>query len=578
MKQIWWKEDTFKGMSKEDKRTAIVKSAISFVGDCMSQMTNFYNNSKEFELMYQKRSYSNFTSESDSNSNSPLQIKEKTPAYNVVRMNVNTATNKVAKIKPKVTFLTKEKDEKEQTLAKKIYLWTLKQFKKGNVWRECQKGFVDSCISDLGIVKIIEENKKFIFRKIHPRKFFCSNPWSGSDIPYEGGETDVFPLYELIEMFPNMEKDLIKMHDKEQQIKIYEIFRTGKKQIICTDKVLIHYQDWKHNFIPYEPIRWTLGTEGVIGFGLVNEIVSLQERITEMLGHITDSSELNSVVRYAVAKGSNISEKDFNNAHAGIISYSGERAPTVLVSPIMHEQFFRHVETLYVRSFDTGISQLSAAGQIPAGLNQASGLALRNYHDIGSERFQIIKQEYENVFVNIAKKMLRMAPPKEFNDFIKEKDLEDVLDELQIYPTPLLPEEPTGQLQTVTDLMNIGFVSRDQALGLIDSPDIHKFLKSENARVDAINSIIENSLENNEKIKIDSALGIDLQLDIARRKYAELKTENKEENEDKIVLLNNFISSLIKEVQIQQQEMMIQQGGGVPQGSIPQAPQQTDEQ
>ena len=457
----------------------------------------------------------------------------------------------------------------------------MKQFKKGNIWRECQKGFVDACISDLGIIKIISTGMNFKFRKLHPRKFFCSNPWSGSDIPYEGGETDMFPLHELIEEFPESEKDLKKMHPEDESIQVYEIFRVGKKQIICTEKVLIHYDNWKHNFIPYEPIRWTLATEGVIGFGLVNEIVSLQERITEMLGNITHSAELNAVIRYAVAKGSNISEKDLNNRHGSIIHYAGDKAPEVLAPPVMNEQYFRHLDTLYVRSFDTGISQLSAAGQIPAGLNQASGLALRNYHDIGSERFQIIRQEYENIFVNIAKKMLKMSPPSEFKEFTKGKDMEDVLEELQVYPTPLLPEEPTGQLQTVTDLMNVGFISRDQALSLIESPDIHKFLKSENARIEAINTMIENALENNTKIQIDPALGIDLQLDIARRKYAELKAENKEEeHEEKLLLLNSFIDSLVAEVQLQQQRVLaqqqaVQQGGGAPppEGANPQAPQ-----
>ena len=580
--KIWWKEEDFKGLSDGNKRAAIIDAVITFCDTCMSDMESFYSNAAEFELMYQKRSYSNFgrSSKSTTTTTTPLQIRERTPAYNVVRMNVNTAANRVAKIRPKVTFLTKEKGEKEQSLAKKVYLWSLKQFKKGNIWRECQKGFIDACITDLGIIKIMKHDKNFKFRKLHPRKFFCSNPWSGSDVPYEGGETDLFPIHELIELFPESEKHLKKMHGQEEVIQVYEIFRAGKKHVICTDKVLIEYEDWDHMFIPYEPIRWTLATEGVIGFGLVNEIVSLQERITTMLGNITESSELNALIRYAIPKGSNVSEKDLNNRHGSIIYYNGETPPQVLSPPIMSEQYFRHLDTLYARSFDTGISQLSAAGQIPRGLNQASGLALRNYHDIGSERFQTIKQEYENVFVNIAKKMLQMGPPKDFNDFIKGKNLDDVLDELQVYPTPLLPEEPAGQLQTVTDLMNIGFVSKDQALSLIESPDIHKFLKSENARIEAINTLLENALQSNEKIQIDPALGIDLQLDIARRKYAELKAENKEdEHEDKILLLNNFIDSLVNEVQKQQQRLMAQQqqqGGGVQQGpqeQNPQAPQ-----
>ena len=99
--KIWWREEDFKGMKDADKRAAIVASAISFADDCMANMDSFYSNSAEFELMYQKRSYSNFGRTNESTTtDSPLQVRERAPAYNVVRMNVNTATNRVAKIKP----------------------------------------------------------------------------------------------------------------------------------------------------------------------------------------------------------------------------------------------------------------------------------------------------------------------------------------------------------------------------------------------------------------------------------------------------------------------------------------------
>ena len=72
-------------------------------------------------------------------------VIDQSPTYNVTRMNVETACNKISKIKPKVTFLTKGGDHEKRALAKELDLYCLNQFKKGNIWGVGRRSFKDAC-------------------------------------------------------------------------------------------------------------------------------------------------------------------------------------------------------------------------------------------------------------------------------------------------------------------------------------------------------------------------------------------------------------------------------------------------
>ena len=71
------------------------------------------------------------------------------------------------------------------------------------------------------------------------------------------------------------------------------------------------------------------------------------------------------------------------------------------------------------------------------------------------------------------------------------------------------------------------------------------------------------------ELTMDEVLGVDIQLDIARKKYAELLRENRPEaNDDKIVILKSFVDSIVQfqkeeqqKIQQQQIQMMMQAKG-----------------
>lgn len=564
MNKPWWMYD-----AKNYDHDSLLKEAKTSFDSYIDKMNCFYDDCCDFEQKYQERTfYKEEDNEMGKNeigkSDVPIRLESGGPSVNIVRMNVETAYNKIAKIKPKATFLTKDKEHQKRQLAEKIDQWILKQFKKGNAWVEGQQAFKDGCIFDLGILKLINKSKqKFCFKKLHPKSFFCSNPFYGDRSPMECGEVHYYSYWDLIDMFSEY-KDLIEKkyvnQNKDRSIPVYEAYRVGHCRILCTDKCIIDFRKWKYNFVPYEFMRWTVCTEGVVGYGLTHEVKTLQDRLTEMLGYITETADKVASNKTYVPWGSGVNESDLTNAIGAIVKYKGERPPHSNTPAILHPQYFEHFNSLFSFGMNNpGVNQFSATGSIPSGLRGASGLALRNYYDITTERFQITKQNYEDSFVNMAKKILLMDPPNEFNEFVKGYDVEDILDELQVYPTSLIPEEPVGQFQTLSELMNTGFISQEDAASLINSPDIRKFLKSKASRVDAIHFLIEEGLSNNTPIQVNSYLGIDLQIDIARKKYAELIKERETNNVNSLILLQSYMDALEQRIKSLQEKARLQQ-------------------
>ena len=218
---------------------------------------------------------------------------------------------------------------------------------------------------------------------------------------------------------------------------------------------------------------------------------------------------------------------------------------------------------LWQRAFEViGVSQLSAGGQIPRGLEKASGTALRTYQQTESERFQLIRNDYEESFIGMIKKAIKMLSDSDLP--ISRKEIMEAKDKMSIWTSSLLPETPAGRLAMVGDLFNSGLLKTDQALSLMESPDTAKFLNSETARTKAIDLLLDKALDKGEKPIYYPELGLDLYLDRSRKLLAEIIIED--EDIDKIQILQECIKELVKRVNEQTGigNVLNQLGGGSP--------------
>ena len=465
---------------------------------------------------------------------------------NVTSSAVETLVNKISKAKPKVTFLTKEADREHRELAKKLDAFMLKTFKRTKAWQKSSRAFKSACVTGVGVLKVIIEKSKIKIKKTSVFNFFCDNAHIGDDEPTVAGEFKSVQLAKLIELFPAKKKELMDVHgqDMEARVKVAEIYKMYDIAFVVTEKLILHEDKWD-NPLPYSLIKWEQADQGVLAAGVAKKINAMQNAITYIMGKTFTSIRNFAIPRVFVPKGAHPTVKDIHNIVGEIIEVNDTGKPITFSTPnATNPQVLQILEMLWQRAFEIiGISQLSAAGQIPRGLDKASGQALRSHQNIENERFATIRSDYEENFITLTKLILKLMPASMLPKGITEKNLKELKERANIWTSSLLPETVSGKLAMVGDLFNTGLLTGSQALSLMESPDTDKYIHSETSRLKAVDMLIDKAVDNGELPAYHPALGLDLYLDRAKKYFAELLIEDATDTK-KIEIMTNFIADL----------------------------------
>lgn len=446
---------------------------------------------------------------------------------NVVQSMVDTVVSKITKNKPKPTFLTDGGDWSLKQKAKKLEKFVQGQFYDTNFYDLASQAFRDSCIFGTGAIKvfvdpdtncvkaervfideIIVDDAESIYgapRQMHQKK------WVHKDV--------------LVEMFPDHEGAIgsassteINDYQTDARTNVKDMIlvveswhlpssstaKDGKHSISIQNETLFEEQ-YEKPYFPFVFFRWGVKPLGFFGQGLSEQLQGIQLEINKILRTIQVSMHLVSVPKLFVESGSKVVTAHLNNKIGGIVKYAGTKPEYQPLGQVPGE-LFSHLDRLYSRAYEiTGISQLSAQSQKPAGLN--SGKALREYNDIETERFMEIGIRYQNTFLDAAEIMIDMAKDiyedigeykvrAKGSNFIetiswKDVDLEEDKYMMEIFPTSALSSTPAGRLQDVQELLQAGFISKEDGLKLLDFPDLTSFYNLANASSENIEKTIE---------------------------------------------------------------------------------------
>ena len=574
MKKIWYEYDTqLTPMQTQE----LISCAQEYAQSLCSEMRRFYQKTKKYQKNYQHRTtgekFDIFNKGAVDRIDESFHVKDyPILTYNATRACCNTAHNKIAKVTPKITLLTKGGSRESIIFSQKIEKWIFKTFKKHTIYKKAARAFLDAVVSGVGVLKIFKENGMFNFYKINSFDFFCDHALTGSSEPTCAGEKRRISAYELIETFPS-KAEIIKMnhYDLSEKVLVTEMYKVGKKKIIFSEKILFLYENYEYEELPYELFKWGEATEGVISVGICEELYYLQQCITYIVEKIMNALHRIATTRIYTQKGSN--PEKLSNVDGEIIELNiGEKPPVTTQTPPVSDSVRQILADFWDKCFEvSGLSKMDAYGTMPAGLQQASGAALRAYNQIDSERFQLVRENYENNFVSIAKKMIKMSTDANLPKGVMKKDIAENIHNITIFSSNILPETPSGRYAVLSDMMNSGFVSKEQALSLLKSPDMDKFQSSESARIDAIQYTIEQAIKERRILTYYSELGLEQTFDIARKYFAKYLIED---DEDKLVLLRPFIGDLENRVMAQAQLNEIPQENPQMNGSGARKPQQ----
>jgi len=531
---------------------------------------------------------------------------------NVIQSMCDTVTAKIAKNRPKATFLTSGGDYKMQRKAKLLDKFCEGQFYSTNIYHIMPRVFLDACVFGTGAMKIYELDGKIKCERIFPDELVVDDKESVYGLPRQMFQVKYVDRNVLMNLYPE-HADAIKRapspeddhqgYESSNQIVCIEAFHlpsgegaTDGRHSLVIDGATLLNETYTRTYFPYVFIRWTERLLGFYGQGLAEQLMGVQLEINKLLYNIQEQMHL-AKPKVFVEAGSKISKAHLNNETWGVIEYRGT-PPQFFVPRTVSGEIFSHLDRLFSRAYEiTGVSQLAAQSKKPAGLE--SGVALREFQDIETERFMLTAQQYERAFLEAARQMIDIAREVHARgdasevishgdkniEKIKWKDINLHEDQyaMKIYPTSLLPTTPAAKLQKVIEMLQAGMLAQQEARALLDYPDLEAVNNLATAARDDIDMLLEQMLE--QGIYIPPEPFSDLELSIRVMQSAYLRGKINQVPEERLDLVRRYIEdcvNLLTQMQMeaqqaqmaaqQQMQPQMQQDMVQPSGATPAAP------
>lgn len=519
---------------------------------------------------------------------------KKKVTLNVIKVCVDTIVSKLVQNKPKPTFLTDGGNWGQQQRAKKLDQFTHGALYQSKTYENSPMVLKDGAVFGTGCLHYyFTENDSIRSERVFPEELKVDEDEAIYGKP-RGLHRVKYISKDIVKAkFPGMESVIDKasspeehyMYDKTNpnMIAVVESYRLPSsstamdgRHTICIESADLLNEEWTHEWWPFEFFYFDRKLLGFWGMGVAELLTGLQIEINKLLMRIQDIMHLGSVPKIFLQKGSKITKSRLNNMIGNVIEFTGTmpEMKSLLNVPI---ELFDQLERLYKRSFEiAGVSQLSAQSQKPQGLD--SGKALREFTDIESERFMTVSEEWENFHLRCAELLINMAKMKDEelkadgkegfvvinpseNGLAKIKWSEIDLDKesyvMQKYPTNLFSKSPSSRLSEVTELLSIGFLTKEEANALVQYPDIKYRTSLINSHIDDIDAVIDRMIFDGKYESPESFQ--DLQLGISMVQAAYLKYRRLGAPQERLELLREWMSSALAMINPEPERLMIEQ-------------------
>lgn len=498
-------------------------------------------------------------------------LPENRVKLNVIGSMVDTVAAKISKMAPKVSVLTSGGDFQVQSQSRYLQKFIGGVFYENKVHPLHRGMFKDSLVFDIGILKHFIRNRRIVTERVLPTEFYVDTADAMYGDPCAVYHVKYVSKEQLMNEYPekeagilmsagsfNVARNMVSLDEEREFCIVVEAWHkdTGDGDgihTICTDKVQLIKEPYKKDYFPFTFQRWTKPLVGFYGQSLADRLMGNQIEINKMLRIIQRSFHLGSAFKVFLEYGSRVSKDHLNNDIGSIIYFSGQ--PPIFTAPqVVHPEYFRHLEWLVKSCYEeAGVSQLSASSKMPEGIDQGSGKALREYNDIETERFVLQGQEHEasylrtaEIYVDLARDIKNYPVVAESKRFVEEINFRDIKLKdnefiMQMFPTSMLPQTPTGRLAYVRELMQDGFVDQNFALSLLEFPDIEGYVGLKTAPLDDIMYTLERILYHGEFLTPEPFQNLELGLSIFQNAY--LKARKDKVPDDRLELLRRWITS-----------------------------------
>lgn len=452
------------------------------------------------------------------------------PTMNIVQSCVDTLVSRLTQSKPKPTFLTDNANYKKRNLAEQLNQFVEGEFHQTKAYKIGEQAFRDATILGSGCIKIYrdDEDKVALERKLLTDLYVDQNDafYGAPRTLYEIRLVDRAVLKELHpedkavigraeQAYPDNSGDSTKtVSDQVMVVEAWHLpssskSKDGRHVIACTSGLILDEAYDKSDF-PFVFFHYSPRLVGFWAQGGAEQLAGTQIEINRLLVTISRSINLVGVPRVFVEDGSKVVKAHLNNEIGSIITYRGTK-PEYEVAPCVPVELYQQLQRLVDYGYQQfGLSQLSSAGQKPQGLD--SGEAIRSYDDLQSDRYASVSKAYQELYKDLAYKMLDVAcdiaedtgkyqtvyPDKDGTREINLPDIKILTDNpfvIQCYDESSLPRDPAGRRQEIVEMMQSGLITPQEGRRLLNFPDLKQQEKLMNAPEERILSVLDGIVE-----------------------------------------------------------------------------------
>lgn len=431
---------------------------------------------------------------------------------NVIRSCIDTLGSKIASQKVTPFFNTVNGTFREIQVVKAAQQFFDILYDELNVNKVVVQAFVDSCITDRGIIYVNKDNKNI--ERIQPWQFFFDpREYAYGQLTHCAFKKTDYPASLLTEKTDLQTVTLHEYWSIKEHIHATYIEELNK----------VSFDKWDANILPFAILRWSNPVKASSSTCVVDLLFGIQKQINYLLSQIKDASRSSFGIKYIVPTDSDVKINRLNNSNGEVIEYTPQMTPNGVmpVQPIapafMDSQWFTALQQFKQDAYEmVGISQLSAMSQKPSGLN--TGVGLQTMEDIESDRFETQLNSVIRVYVDIAKICMEVFDPLEevlpssiYRGHITWKDITEARNLMSIQFSSLdkISKDPVIKQQIISQWVNSGYISRAHAMQLMEVPDDTRGYSLMNNSLNAVMSVIDDCVEKDVydvPIYIDTAL------------------------------------------------------------------------
>lgn len=488
-------------------------------------------------------------------------------SWNIVRAACDVAQARVGRNRSRVMFVSVDGDWSLRRKARLRTRFVDGAFRQARFYEEWRKVFTDATVYGIGLLYIdADEKGKLFCERVIPDEVLVD--------PNEGVNAKPSTLYRRKRMHKRTAIKLLAGDEKDPEYarKVAAIMGASPSQtslggersplraemidvwfawrlpvagepgrhVIAVEGCTLYDEEWTRPRFPIVAFRWGDALAGWYGLGVAEQLEGTQLEIRKTLYSIQQGHYHGSVFKWLCDVRNKITAQQFTNDPRGTILYwSGGAEGAGPPQPITPSGVAPDLPQWLLQLWQNGFDQVglppAGSGAVPT--NIKSGEGIRAYTEAVDIRISVPAQRCDQFAVDCAEVFLDVVREQKAvvveakvgrtYQRINWKDVAEGDDDfvLQAWPASLLPATPSGRYDRLNEMVQAGWISKEQALAILDVPDLEGIVSLETSSFEVLSRALENMLDEGKAERPEPYQNLQLSLRIAQDAYLKARAD-----------------------------------------------------